>query len=63
MKEEKHFVKTNDPETAAILREAGFPELAKEGSKWVFVNQPKKDFSLDTSGNDSSVTYSNVLCF
>lgn len=39
---EKHFVKTTDPDTAEYLRKAGFVELAKEGSRWVFVNEVNK---------------------
>lgn len=36
------FVKTNDQETAEILRASGFVELEKEGDKWVFLNNPSK---------------------
>ena len=45
----KHnFVKTSDEYTASLLREAGLPELAKEGDKWVFLNDPDKiNFSMD----------------
>jgi len=41
-----YFVKTNDKDTADILRESGFVELEKEGDKWVFLNNSgKADFS------------------
>ena len=36
---EKHFVKTSDPDVAKQLREAGFVELAKEGDRFVFLNE------------------------
>lgn len=41
MNKQSYFVKTTDPETAEALREAGFPELEKEGNRFVFLNQPK----------------------
>ena len=46
---EKHFVKTTDPDMAEYLRKAGFVELAKEGSRWVFINEVNKmiGFSAD----------------
>lgn len=45
---QKKFIKTSDEYTANMLRESGLHELAKEGSKWVFINQPDKmTFSID----------------
>lgn len=38
----KKFIKTDDEATAKVLREAGLTELAKEGAKWVFINEPNK---------------------
>lgn len=45
---EKKFVKTSDEETANLLRSYGLTELAKEGNRWVFVNEPNKiTFSIN----------------
>lgn len=42
------FIKTNDENTAKLLRDSGLVELAKEGDKWVFVNEKDKlKFSTD----------------
>ena len=55
------FIKTNDEYTANLLRESGFKELAKEGSKWVFINDPDKiTFSTD---NLRDVHKTNILNF
>lgn len=44
----KKFIKTSDEETANLLRASGLMELAKEGDKWVFVNEINKiQFSKD----------------
>lgn len=57
----KKFVKTSDEQTANLLRDAGLHELAKEGNKWVFVNEPDKlNFSADETKN---IEQSNILCF
>ena len=60
MDKEYKFVKTNDPGTADLLREAGFPELAKEGDKWVFVNEPHK---IEFSSNNMKMNFTDKLCF
>ena len=39
---QKHFVKTKDPDVAKQLRDAGFIELAKEGNRFVFINEINK---------------------
>lgn len=45
---DKKFIKTSDEETANLLRASGLMELAKEGDKWVFVNEINKiQFSKD----------------
>ena len=56
----KHFIKTSDKHTAEYLRNAGFPELAKEGDRWVFVNDPSK---MDFAADDMKVSYTDVLTF
>ncbi len=39
---QKYFVKTKDPDVAKQLRDAGFIELAKEGNRFVFINEINK---------------------
>lgn len=57
----KNFIKTTDKHTAELLREAGLKELAKEGNRWVFINEPNKlDFSTDDQKN---IHATNILCF
>lgn len=44
----KQFIKTSDEHTATLLRNSGLIELAKEGNKWVFINENDKvKFSAD----------------
>ena len=54
--QQKHFINTTDEEVAKQLREYGFPELPKNGNKWVFVN----DLSGKTDFNFSSEKMKNV---
>ena len=54
------FIKTSDEKTAAMLREAGLVELAKEGNKWVFVNENKV---INYSEEElKGVVTTNILC-
>ena len=44
----KPFIKTSDEGVAKILRDAGYPELEKEGNLFVFINnnlQNNKQFN------------------
>ena len=61
MKKEKlNFVCTTDEQTAKTLRELGYPELPKDGNRWIFVNtQDKKVFSSE----DMKVHYTDILTF
>ena len=43
----QHFIKTSDEKTANLLRESGLHELAREGDKWVFVNDNKIVFTSE----------------
>ena len=55
------FIKTNDEQTANLLREQGLIELDKEDGKWVFVNDTDKiQFSID---NLKGVQKTNILHF
>lgn len=61
---ENYFVKTSDPDTATYLREAGFPELAKEGTRWVFVNCLNELQNFDFSNNKlNDIQFNNKLTF
>lgn len=61
MNKQSYFVKTTDPETAKALREAGFPELEKEGNRFVFLNQPKNQAAF--SQNNKKMHFTDVLTF
>ena len=54
------FIKTSDEQTANLLREAGYVELAKEGNRFVFINDSNK---MDFSSSDLKLNYSDKLCF
>ena len=60
MKNKKNFIKTSDEKTAAILRESGLLELAKEGDKWVFVNNNE---NVNFSADIKDVMITNILHF
>lgn len=51
-----NFVKTQDEQTAKILRDAGFQELNKEGNFFVFINNGKLNFS-----DNKNVIYTNII--
>lgn len=54
------FIKTSDEHTAKLLRDAGYVELAKEGNRFVFINDINK---TEFSSSDVKINYSNKLCF
>ena len=54
------FIKTQDEDTAKLLREAGYIELAKEGNRWVFVNNDKIKVTMEVMKN---VQLTDVLHF
>lgn len=61
MEKKQKFIKTTDEHTAKILRDAGYIELAKEGSHFVFINDyDKTTFSSD---DGKKVYYTNKLTF
>lgn len=49
---QKHFINTTDENVAKRLREYGFPELPKNGNKWVFVNELPDDKNIHTFANE-----------
>ena len=60
MGNDKHFIATSDENTAKILRKLGFYELEKQGSFWMFVNQPER---LRFLSDDMKFNYTDVLTF
>lgn len=62
---QKHFINTTDEEVAKRLREYGFPELPKNGNKWVFVNELPEEqittFSNDDLKNVGKAAFTNNL--
>ena len=36
--EKMPFIKTSDTEVAKLFRQAGYPEMEKEGNQFVFIN-------------------------
>lgn len=55
-----NFIKTQDTDTANLLRANGFTELAKEGSLFVFINQPGK---MNFSESDmKKLIFTNKIC-
>jgi hypothetical protein len=54
----KHFIATSDEKTAETLRKLGFHELPKEGSCWMFVNEPEKAIFDE---EDMKLNYTNML--
>lgn len=54
-----NFIKTDSEETAQKLRNKGFNELKKQGSYYVFVNEPDKIVDFDKL----DVIYTNILNF
>ena len=61
MDKKQHFIRTTDEDTAKSLREAGFTELKKEGSVFVFLNDWSKNFSKNNI-DEKKVNMSNRVC-
>ncbi len=55
----KPFIKTSDEEVAKALREAGYPELNKEGNLYVFINEGNNNYSEAPLGK---YVFSNTMC-
>ena len=56
-----NFVKTTDPEMAEKLRQMGLQELAKEGSKFVFINDPKNIHFSSNKHEMKNVLFTNMI--
>ena len=57
----QHFVCTTDKHTAEMLRELGYPELPKDGSRWVFVNPTSNEVVFQ--GDNVDIHYTDKLTF
>lgn len=57
---DKNFIATTDEATAEKLRKLGFQELPKQGSRWMFINDNKINFSSDVM---KDVQTTNILHF
>lgn len=60
MDKKLNFVCTTDEQTANTLRDLGYPELPKDGSRWVFVNAKDKS---EFSSENLKVHYTDILTF
>ena len=59
--QKKYFINTTDEETATRLRNMGFPELPKNGNKWVFVNDPSINCFSEDNKEDFKGTFTNNI--
>lgn len=57
MNNKMNFIRTDDKETAATLRNLGYTELGKQGSMFCFINNGKETFSKDLK---DKIEYTNV---
>ena len=56
------FIKTSDTEVAELFRQAGYPEMKKEGTLFVFVNIGRfKNGEFSTVPIDKC-TFSKTVC-
>lgn len=60
--EKMPFIKTSDTEVAELFRQAGYPELEKEGSLFVFVNIGRYENGKYSTVPVDKCTFSNTVC-
>ena len=60
-KNKKYFINTTDEEVAERLRKYGFPELPKNGNKWVFVNELPGNNVIFSDHDISEISFTNNL--
>lgn len=60
-KNKKYFINTTDEEVAERLRKYGFPELPKNGNKWVFVNELPENNVIFSDHDISEISFTNNL--
>ena len=56
------FIKTSDEEVAEIFRQAGYPEMNKEGSQFVFVNIGRFENGEFSTVPVDKCTFSRTVC-
>lgn len=60
--EKMPFIKTSDTEVAELFRQAGYPELEKEGSLFVFVNIGRYENGKYSTVPVDKCTFSTTVC-
>lgn len=60
--EKMPFIKTSDIEVAELFRQAGYPELEKEGAMFVFVNIGRYENGKYSTIPVDKCTFSKTVC-
>ena len=60
--EKMPFIKTSDTEVAELFRQAGYPELEKEGAMFVFVNIGRYENGKYSTVSVDKCTFSKTVC-
>lgn len=60
--EKMPFIKTSDEEVAELFRQAGYPEMNKEGSQFVFVNIGRFENGEFSTVPVDKCTFSRTVC-
>ena len=60
--EKMPFIKTSDTEVAELFRQAGYPELEKEGAMFVFVNIGRYENGKYSTVPIEKCTFSKTVC-
>lgn len=60
--EKMPFIKTSDTEVAELFRQAGYPELEKEGAMFVFVNIGRYENGKYSTVPVDECTFSKTVC-
>lgn len=56
------FIKTSDTEVAELFRQAGYPEMEKEGTLFVFVNIGRFENEEFSAVPIDKCTFSKTVC-
>ena len=56
------FIKTSDTEVAELFRQAGYPEMKKEGTLFVFVNIGRFENGKFSTIPIDKCTFSKTVC-
>lgn len=56
------FIMTMDESTAKNLISVGFKVISKNGGKYIFMNQPPKNFNFEQF-DATKICYTNMLTF